>query len=67
MSSVALKLYQTDPRTGKTSTTTISDANPEATNEVLLAFSQKLHSLTSLTYEKTEKVVTTHLDTESEG
>ena len=60
-----LKLYGTDAL-GNTTTTTINYANPEAENADCLEFTQMLNQFTTNTYEKTEKVVTTELDTEPE-
>lgn len=51
---------------GKTQTLTISDANPKASDSVLLEFAQRVNALTDNTYSSTDKVTTVNLDTESD-
>lgn len=60
-----LKLYATDAL-GNANTTTINYANPDAENADYLEFAQMLNQFTTNTYGKTEKIVTTELDTEPE-
>lgn len=50
---------------GKKRTTTISHVNPTATPATLVEFSQRLNLLTLNTYEQTDLVVKTNLDTET--
>jgi len=49
---------------GRTVTTSITNVNPEATSETILSFTQMLNSLTVNTYDSTDYIVTTNLDTE---
>lgn len=49
---------------GRTVTTSITNVNPEATAETILSFTQMLNSLTVNTYDSTDYIVTTNLDTE---
>ena len=60
-----LKLYATDAL-GTATTTTINYANPDAKNADYLEFARMLNQFTINTYDKTEKIVTTELDTETE-
>lgn len=64
MAKLQLKLYQKSATDETTSTTTISNANPAASDSTLLTFAQKLSSLTSGIYQSTDKVTTINLDTE---
>lgn len=63
MSKIDLKLTATGPN-AEVTTTTISYANPNATNAELLNFTRALNNLTQNTYGDTQKVTTTNLDTE---
>lgn len=63
MAKIDLKINAEDGY-GKKNTTTIAYVNPEATNEILIQFAQKINNLTSNRYTSTEKVTTTTLDTE---
>ena len=58
-----LKLYA-KPTAGNTTTTTISNINPEATGTVMKSFAQQLNALTTNAYEKSDLVETYNLDTE---
>lgn len=58
-----LKLIATSQE-GKKITTTMSHANPESSRNTLITFAQKLNALTTNTYEETDLVTTTILDTE---
>lgn len=51
---------------GKTVTTSISNINPEATAETILEFTNKLNALTNNTYDTTDYIVTTNLDTDED-
>lgn len=62
---VALNLTYTTALTNQKGTTKIGYINSAATDANLLLLSQKLIALTSNTYGKTEKVVTSNLDTEA--
>lgn len=63
MSKVDLKIQYTAPD-GAKGTTTISNVNPQASNQDLLDFAAMLSGLTANTYQSTNKVVTTSLDSE---
>lgn len=58
-----LKLIATSQE-GKKITTTLAHANPTATGETLITFAQRLNALTTNTYDETDLVTTTVLDTE---
>lgn len=61
-----LKLYaQTTDGGTKTTTTTISNVNPQATSATMKSFGQKLNAFTTNTYQKTDLVETTNVDTET--
>lgn len=61
-----LKLYaQTTDGGTKTTTTTISNVNPQATSATMKSFAQKLNAFTTNTYQKTDLVETTNVDTET--
>lgn len=62
MSKTQIKYYANDAN-GKAYTATYSNVNPETSDETLLEFTSKIHSLSSDTYTQTEKIVTTNLDT----
>lgn len=61
-----IKLYSTEP-SGKATTATISDVNPEATNAQLKTLGQMLNSFTRNRYDKTNRINTIQCDTESGG
>lgn len=60
----ALNLVYTAQATGAKNTTKIGYINNSATDANLLLLAQKLVSLTSNTYGRAEKIVTSNLDTE---
>lgn len=60
-----VKLYATDYLATQT-TTTINYINPSATKQEILNFTHALNNLTDNTYNKSEKIVTTDLDNESD-
>lgn len=61
-----LKLYaQTTAGGTKQTTTTISNVNPQATSATMKSFGQQLNALTTNTYQKTDLVETTNVDTET--
>lgn len=62
MAKTEIKLIAKDQE-DKTVSTTISDVNPDAQSSTLKAFAQRLNMLTTNTYERTDKVVTTDVDT----
>lgn len=64
MANYELKLKTKDAGTQKARTVTITNVNPEASSTILKQFTQKLNNLTTNTYEQTDYVVTTNLDTE---
>jgi len=61
-----IKLYSTEP-SGKATTATISDVNPEATNAQLKTLGQMLNSFTRNRYDKTNRINTIQCDTEEGG
>lgn len=63
MADIDLKVKSTYE--GKSQTLTISDANPQASDAVLLEFGQRVTALTDNEYASTDKVTTINLDTES--
>lgn len=63
MSSTDIKIITTDQE-GKRTTTTVTDVNPSASAATLVQFARNLNAFTSNVYERTEKIVTTELDTE---
>lgn len=65
MSTRQIKLYAKEASTGKTTTTTINYVNPAATGANMKAFAQKLNAFTTNTYEKSDLIETTNLDTET--
>lgn len=65
MSNTKLQLKAQDT-SGKSTTTSITYVNENATNANLLEFSQRLNNLTTNTYTQTLKIRTTELDTESD-
>lgn len=62
MAKTEIKLIAKDQE-DKTVSTTISDVNPDAQSSTLKTFAQRLNMLTTNTYERTDKVVTTNVDT----
>ena len=58
-----IKLYSTEP-SGKATTATISDVNPEATNAQLKTLGQMLNAFTRNRYDKTNRINTIQCDTE---
>lgn len=50
---------------GTKSTTTISDVNPEVSNQTLAQFATRLNALTNQTYEHSNRVITSNVDTET--
>lgn len=64
MAKVNLQIKTTDAN-DKNQTTTISYANPNASDQVLKTFAQKIVALSTDMYRGTDKVETTNLDTES--
>lgn len=62
-----IKLYAKEASTGKTTTTTINNVNPEATAANMRDFARQLNAFTTNTYEKSDLVETTNLDTTKEG
>lgn len=63
MAKTNLKLYSTDDL-GQDITTTINYANPEASKNDILAFTQNLNNLTTNIYKETEKITTVNVDSE---
>ena len=63
MASTDLKIKSTYG--GKSQTLTVSDANTQASDAVLLQFGQKIIDLTDNVYGSTDKVTTLNLDTET--
>lgn len=61
-----IKLYSTEP-SGKATTSTISDVNPDATNDELKVLGQMLNSFTRNRYDKTNRINTIQCDTEPGG
>lgn len=61
-----IKLYSTEP-SGKATTATISDVNPDATNEQLKTLGQMLNAFTRNRYDKTNRINTIQCDTEEGG
>lgn len=61
-----IKLYSTEP-SGKATTATISDVNPDATNAQLKTLGQMLNSFTRNRYDKTNRINTIQCDTEEGG
>lgn len=61
-----IKLYSTEP-SGKATTATISDVNPDATNDELKTLGQMLNSFTRNRYDKTNRINTIQCDTEPGG
>jgi len=61
---VNLQIKTTDVN-DKNQTTTISYANPNASDQVLKTFAQKIVALSTDMYRETNKIETTNLDTES--
>lgn len=59
---VDIKIQTT--KDGSTSTKTITDVNPAATNTQLATLGTMLTALTTNTYVKTDKVTTVNCDTE---
>lgn len=59
---VDIKIQTT--KDGSTSTKTITDVNPAATNTQLVTLGTMLTALTTNTYVKTDKVTTVNCDTE---
>ena len=57
---------KTTSQTGTKNTTTLSYVNPNASDELLKTYAQKLASLTTDTYNGTTKIQKTDLDTEGE-
>mgnify|MGYP003557859404 CR=1 FL=1 len=51
---------------GASVTTTIDDVNPAATNAQLRQLGIKFNELTNKTYEKSQKVTTVNVDTETD-
>lgn len=64
MAKVNLQIKTTDVN-DKNQTTTISYANPNASDQVLKTFAQKIVALSTDMYRETNKIETTNLDTES--
>lgn len=61
-----LKLYaQTTAGGTKTTTTTISNVNSQVDSATMKSFAQKLNAFTTNTYQKTDLVETTNVDTET--
>lgn len=50
---------------GRTVTTSISNVNPEVPTQTIKLFAQRLNQLTTNTYNETEYIVTTNLDTDT--
>lgn len=59
-----LKLYA-KPQAGNTTTTTINNVNQQADATTMTAFTKKLNAFTNNTYEKTDLIETTNVDTET--
>lgn len=59
-----LKLYA-KPQAGNTTTTTINNVNPQVTSATMESFTKMLNAFTNNTYEKTDLVETTNIDTET--
>lgn len=64
MANIDLKLQAT--ASGRTTTLTMTNVNPNVSNETLLDFSKKVNQLTTNTYVKTQKQTTVTLDTDAE-
>lgn len=65
MPKVDLKLYSTAAIAGTKQTTTVQYVNPDASNDVLKEFAQKLNSFTTNTYSESDRVETVNLDTDN--
>lgn len=59
-----IKLYSTDSETGAKITTSVAYVNPNASNNALKEFAQKLNALTDNVYSSTDRVETVNVDTE---
>lgn len=59
-----LKLYA-KPQAGNTTTTTINNVNQQVTSATMENFTKMLNAFTNNTYEKTDLVETTNVDTET--
>lgn len=66
MAKTDLKLYATDTQ-GKSTTSSITYINPEATNSELLRLGRMINNLTTNTYSKTDRINTVNCDTEAGG
>lgn len=66
MSNTSLIIKSTDPN-GKTQNKTITNVNPDCSNEVLKTFGQKLNALTQNFYGETTRIDKTNCDLESGG
>ena len=62
MASTVIKVVGTN--SGKSVTATITDVNPNATNQNLATLGTMFTALTTNTYEKTDKITTVNCDTE---
>lgn len=65
MAKYDLKLKTLDAGTQKARTLTLTNVNPEASSNTLKQFTRMLNNLTTNTYDETNLVVTTNLDTET--
>lgn len=66
MSSKQIKIYSTTTAGGgKEVTTTIGYVNPEASGETMKSFAQQLNAFTTNSYQRTDLIETTNLDTET--
>lgn len=63
MAKTSLILTSTEQTTGKTLQKTITDVNPDASNEALLGFAQRLNALTTNVYGKTDRIDKLNVDT----
>lgn len=66
MAKTDIKLNATDP-SGKTTTTSVTYVNPEATNAQLKQLGQMLNAMTENVYESTYRINTIHCDSEAGG
>lgn len=66
MPKLSFQLKATAAGTGKSVTTTVTNLNPEASKPVIKEFARRLNLLTTNTYEETDYIERTNLDTESD-
>lgn len=64
MPKLSFQLKATAAGTGKSVTTTVTNLNPEASKPVIKEFARRLNLLTTNTYEETDYIERTNLDTD---